>query len=145
MDYKTRIELLTDLWKAENAVKTNKLIGFFIVQSILVTAFFSASGNHWAVPSIGIAFSFLWYFCIGRTVAYQKQWALKIQATLKAMPEEHRDTFDVFPTSVEKLTIPLYGKMPSTYILLWPPVAGVLLWIIILTYVLVAQPSGPVS
>jgi len=126
------IKTLYQLWSAENNTKTQKLAVFFIAQSILAAGYGLASNPHYLVPAVGVAFSFFWFFSIGRTLAFQQVWRKKIEILLRDATESVRTEFDFYPTSRDKSRLPLYGRMPSTYILLLVPTAGFLAWLGIL-------------
>lgn len=129
-----RIKVLTDLWKSENAIKTSKLIIFFLATSILASALDIRSQFGWFVPVLGMGFSFVWFFSIGRTVAFQKIWENKVDTIIDSLNKTEKPKYDIFPTLEEKIRIPIYGKIPSKYILLWPPIIGFFLWTIILVF-----------
>jgi len=129
-------KVLIDLWKSENAVKTSKLMMFFAVQSLFVVAFGMNTGFDWVVPLLALLFSFLWFFCIGRTVACQKHWKKKADDLLRGFSDASRGIYDIFPTHEDEFSFPLYGKMPATYILLLPPILTFVIWLIILVVVL---------
>jgi hypothetical protein len=129
------VKTLFQLWSDENNLKTQKLTLFFTAQSILVSAYTLRTGKQYLIPIIGMVFSFVWFFSIGRTVAFQKIWKTKIDRTLRDTPELIRNAFDFYPTSEDKMKVPFYGKMSAKYILLWPPAVGLLLWLGILIYV----------
>lgn len=130
------IKTLFQLWSNENNVKTQKLALFFTAQSILAAAYALGPGTQYLIPSVGMAFSLVWFFSLGRTVAYQKAWKQKIEILMGDAPELVRKEFDLFPTPEEKKKMPLYGKVSSKYVVLLPPAAGFLLWLGIFVYTL---------
>jgi len=129
-------KVLVDLWKSENAVKTSKLMMFFAVQSLFVVAFSMRTGFDWVVPVLALLFSVLWFFCIGRTVACQKHWKKKADGLFSKFSEESKEAYGIFPTPLDELLFPIYGRMPATYILLFPPVLTFVIWLIILVFIL---------
>ena len=120
------VRILIDFWLKENDIKTNKLMMFFLVQSILVGSLVFAGEIRWITALLGTLFSLIWYFCIGRTVAYQKHWKRRIEGILD-------NDAQLFPSHEEEAQFPLYGKIPTRIILLWPPLAGFVLWLVALT------------
>ncbi len=123
------IKTLYQLWSGENSGKTQKLTLFFTAQSILVAGYSLGSTTLYLIPIIGMAFSLLWLFSIGRTVAFQACWKAKIDTLLSNAPESVCKEFDFYPTVEDKKMMPFYGKMPGKYILLGPPVVGVPFWL----------------
>jgi hypothetical protein len=65
--------LIFDLWKSENSIKTTKLQVLLATNAILVSAFFLSGRVVW-IALAGFAFSMVWIFSIGRTIAYQEHW-----------------------------------------------------------------------
>jgi len=129
MDVDKKIELYVDLWKAENPIKTNKLMLYLIAQPLLALGMSSGTTSHscYFFSSLGIAFSVWWFFCVGRTIGYQKLWKHKI--------EEIADV-QFFPSKDEKKNLlPWYGTMPSSLVVLGPTVAGAVIWLIVLVFI----------
>ena len=130
MDDDKKTEIYIDLWKGENPIKTNKLMLYLIAQPVLALG--ASIQNEGQVSCyffsiLGILFSIWWFFCIGRTVGYQKLWKLKIS---QIAGEEF------FPSEQEKKDhLPWYGRVNSSVILLLPVIAGALIWLIVLVYV----------
>jgi hypothetical protein len=135
---KSQIEVwkvLIDLWKSENSVKTSKLMMFFAVQSLFVVAFNKDNNFDWVVPLLAVLFSLFWYFCIGRTVAFQKYWKKKANDLFSNFSES-KEIYDFFPKTDDKSSFPFYGKMPAGLILLAPPLITFVIWLIILVFIL---------
>jgi hypothetical protein len=129
-----KIKMYFEVWTTENNVKTNKLMIFFVVQTILATTFNYTTKVIWITPVIGIIFSFIWFFCIGRTVAFQKIWKKKIENIAQNSNDPNIKTFAFFPTREEEFDMPFYGKMPSVFITLLPPSIMTFLWSLVLVY-----------
>ena len=129
-----KIKTLLHLWESENQIKTNKLMVFFLATTILAASLDINSKLGWFVPILGISFSFIWIFCIGRTVAFQKVWKKKIDNLINSLPENEQEAYAIFPSLKDKEEIPWYGKMSSKYILLWPPMVGCIVWLVILSF-----------
>lgn len=132
MTSKDYLSIYIELWKSENPIKTNKLLMYFVVTSILVVALDIKSPIGWLVPALGAGFSFIWLFCIGRTVAYQDFWQRKIMQCLREEQSDGASQYVLFPTTEEKAEMPFYGKLPGRYALLWPPIIGCIIWFAIL-------------
>lgn len=141
------IETLYGLWAGENDVKTNKLYVYIVVQSILVTAY--AAGADAVemtvpvvgttlpllavlIPFVGVGTSWMSFVSIGRTVAFQKAWKYKRRDLVESAPEPVRSDFDFYPTDEDKADMPWWGRLGSKYILLAPPVVGLVLWVLVL-------------
>jgi hypothetical protein len=126
-----KLELYIDLWKSENPIKTNKLMLYLIAQPLLALgASLQNESNNVACyffSTLGILFSVWWFFCIGRTVGYQKLWKHKIIQI---------DGDKFFPSNEEKKEhLPWYGGINSSIILLAPILCGAIIWLIVLVYV----------
>jgi hypothetical protein len=134
MNEEEKLEVFLDYWKSENQVKTSKLMMFFLVQSVFAAALNCGPKSRLLVPLLGMAFSFEWFFCIGRTIAFQKYWKTKIDEVQRHLSEGNSNELGIFPTPQDELQFPVYGRMPSKYILLLPPVACLILWLAILVY-----------
>jgi hypothetical protein len=128
-------KVLIDLWESENSVKTNKLMMFFAVQSLFTVAFNINSSFNWVVPFLAVLFSLFCFFCIGRTIAFQKHWKKKANNLFTNFSESLKEIYDFFPKPVDKLSFPFYGKMPAIIILLAPPLITSVIWLIILIFV----------
>ena len=69
-----KYKLLVSLWSSENQVKTAKLQMFALVNSILVSVFVLVPEVRLFVSPVGMIFSLVWLFSIGRTLHYQAYW-----------------------------------------------------------------------
>jgi hypothetical protein len=123
-----KLKIYTELWKSENPIKTQKLMAYFVSQSILALAASKNSLSLLLFSLLGCAWSAWWLFCIGRTVAYQGLWKAK---AVKIDPE-------LFPSEVDKATLPWYGRVNARVILLAPPVVGAIVWFVFFLYSLIA-------
>jgi hypothetical protein len=130
MDKDRKMELYLDLWKAENSIKTNKLMLYLTAQPLLALGASLQNERNVACyffSTLGIFFSIWWFFCVGRTVGYQKLWKHKI---IQIQGEEF------FPSEQEKKEhLPWYARVSSNLIVLLPIVAGAIIWLIVLVYV----------
>ncbi len=129
MDNEKLLDKYIDLWKSENPIKTAKLMAYFAVQPLLalgITHSDSPVISCYFFSFLGILFSIWWMFCIGRTLGYQKLWKKKIIDI---------GCGSIFPNKEDKGTLPFYGRVPSNWILLSPPVIGALIWLIILVFI----------
>jgi len=130
MDKDRKMELYIDLWKAENPVKTNKLMLYLIAQPLLALGAALQDERNVACyffSTLGILFSVWWFFCIGRTVGYQRLWKHKIMQI---------DGKQFFPSEQEKKEyLPWYGRVGSSVLCLVPTLAGAVVWLIVLVYV----------
>ena len=132
-------KVVIDLWKGENAVKTSKLMMFFAVQTLFVIAFDINKDLNWVVPLLAVLFSLFWYFCIGRTVVFQKYWKKKANEYYNNFTDEMKAVYDIFPKPDDKYSFPFYGKMPAKFILLGPPIMTFIIWLIILVFALTLE------
>jgi hypothetical protein len=128
MDPQEQIKIYVDLWKSENPIKTQKLMAYFVCQSILAVAATKNQLTLLLFSFFGAIWSIWWVFCIGRTVAYQQLWQNKLTGLEK----------DLFPTSEDKKALPWYGILPAKYTLLAPPIVGAAIWGILFLYSLMA-------
>lgn len=130
MEPQKMIELYIDLWKAENPIKSNKLMVYFVAQPMLALGI-TTQGKFGLVcyffATLGILFSIWWFFCIGLTLYYQERWKKKIvqiegEYFFSTEEEEKKNCFRVF------------GIMDSWVVCLGPVMAGALIWLIVLVY-----------
>ncbi len=132
--YVEALRTLYQLWAEENRVKTQKLTTYFTAQSILLTAFNLGPDSRALVAAVGAAFCLVWFFSIGRTMAFQDIWKEKIVSILRVAPISVQAAFDFYPTSQDKKNLPWYGRLSATYVLLWPPAVGFLVWLVALGF-----------
>lgn len=126
MNENPKLHQYIDLWKSENSIKTEKLMAYFAIQTLIAigaTATTSHSHAFYFFGSLGIATSLWWICCIARTIGFQRLWKMKITDLDQSF----------FPTKSEnKSLLNWYEKVPSKIILLAPPTAGAVVWTILL-------------
>jgi len=129
MEPQKMIEFYIDLWKAENPIKSNKLMVYLVAQPMLALGITTQQKFGlvcYFFATLGILFSIWWFFCIGRTLYYQKLWKTKI---VQLGGE------DFFPTEEEKKKcFRVFDIMDSWVVCLGPVMAGALIWLIVLVY-----------
>ena len=138
MDNDKKIQIYVDLWKAENPIKTNKLMVYLIAQPLLALGV--SMGDKYGpaayfFPVLGILFSGWWFFCIGRTIGHQKLWKMRV--------EEFGGEEFLLSEEEKKKHIPWYGGMSSSIVCLGPVVAGVVIWLIVLVYICGHRTNAP--
>lgn len=125
---KEKYKLLISLWASENQVKTAKLQMFALVSSILVSAFILVPTVRLLITLIGVFFSFIWLFSIGRTLHYQSYWRSQIDEIHTAY--KGSTIFEIFDENKLKAHKPIpFGRISSKHILLGTPLGATLLWL----------------
>lgn len=130
-----KYKLLVSLWTSENQVKTAKLQAFALVSSIFVSAFILVPGARLFIALIGMLFSVVWLFSIGRTLHYQSCWRSQIDE-IRGKYKDNAIMFDIF--NPETLNMPkpgLFSKISSKRILLGMPLAATFVWLATLLWV----------
>lgn len=133
-DY-TDYNILLELWKSENPIKTNKLQVLLVVNGLLVSTVQVAGGfvpENWALYLAGAIFSFVWVLSIGRTSLYQRYWQEKI--SILSIRYESDDRFQILNIGSDIKTSTLWtlnmlGGISSKYYLLGAPIVFALLWL----------------
>jgi len=137
MSPEEKLRIFLGLWTNENGIKTNKLNYFFLVQSILISVLSlnTTIGLQLIISLVGIIASFTLFFSIGRTVAFQQVW----EHIIKEILEENKElnVRQLLAVLYRNVKFPLYGIIPSRYLVLFPPIFTVIIWIIMLAYQLI--------
>jgi|GEM_PF-2004416 len=130
-----KYKALLSLWASENQVKTNKLQMLALITSILFTVFVFVGGTlEPYVCGVGIGFSLIWLFSIGRTLHYQAFWRHQIDDIHSQFGGN--PLFDIFDQkSMHEFKTNIAGAVSSTYILLAVPVGAAIMWLIALLLV----------
>ena len=136
-DYET-YQMVMDLWSRENPIKTSKLQVLLLVNAILVAGVNVSggglTGEKWFVYVAGAVFCLIWTLSIGRTALFQEAWQLKLEALGDAHPDDPR--FAAHRTRGERARAPLLlrttGKVPSSWYLVFSPIAFTAAWLVIL-------------
>ena len=123
-----RYKLLVQLWNSENQIKTAKLQMFGLITSILVSVFVLVPEAQLLVSVVGIFFSLVWLFAVGRTLHYQDYWLDQIDRIHKQFSEDL--LFGIFDQkSLAEFKPRLTGRIPSKIILLGTPSVAAICWL----------------
>lgn len=131
LDEKIAIEkykLLLELWRSENPIKTAKLQGIMIINSILVPSYVITKHSIF-ISIIGFIVSFFWLFSLGRTIAFQHHWKTQIEDIYRQYPDN--PLFDIL---FRDRRFTFLEKVKARYILfgaIWISVAG---WLVLLIW-----------
>jgi hypothetical protein len=130
-------QMILQLWAGENPVKTTKLQVLLAVDALLVSAVQLAGGftsRNLVVYAVGMVFSLVWTFSIGRTSLFQDVWQIKLRELHDRHPGDPR--FDILETkdAIKKAprTMRYLGGVPSKWYLLFTPLVSAILWLIVL-------------
>lgn len=135
-DYET-YKLLLHLWQNENPIKTIKLQFLLAVNALLVAAVAVAGGfdrDLWYVYAVGMVFSLIWTFSIGRTSLFQDVWQARLLELQRRHPGDSRfSALDSarYREQARWLTRTL-GGVPSRWYLLFTPSALAVAWLLVL-------------
>jgi len=131
-----------DLWRSENTIKTNKLLGLLFVNGLLASALQIVPGfsvAKWPVFAAGAIISAVACMSIGRTCLFQKVW----QAKATALSINHRGDprFELLETEAVESAAPRWlrvcGSVSSKYYLVGAPVFFLLVWTVGLIWIVV--------
>lgn len=123
-----RYKLLVQLWSSENQVKTAKLQMFALVTSIFVSVFVLVLEARAFVSAVGIVFSSVWLFSIGRTLHYQAYWRNQIDKIHKQFSDDFM--FEIFDQkSLAAVKDGITGRISSKLILLGTPFVAAICWL----------------
>ncbi len=126
-----KYKLLLSLWASENQIKTSKLQVYALINSILVPAYILVTDGRLVISILGIVFSLIWLFSIGRTLHYQAYWQYQMNRINKEL--QNNLVFEIFDdSSFKEFRSNIWGKISSKYILLGTTFIGALAWVVVL-------------
>ena len=133
-----RYKLLVQLWSSENQVKTAKLQTFALVTSILVSVFVLVAEARAFVSPVGIVFSLVWLFSIGRTLHYQAYWRDQIDKIHEQFSDDF--LFEIFDRkSLGVFRRGITGRISSKLILLGTPCVAAICWLGAMLWVIICD------
>jgi len=130
-------QVLLDLWKQENPIKTTKLQVLLAVNGGLISVVSFSGGfvaSNWPLYAIGALLSGVWVLSIGRTVLYQQLWNEKLKRLAENHPGDPRfHARDVSDVAAEpSWYLRRLGGISSKYYLLGAPVVLCAIWVLLL-------------
>lgn len=121
-------KILLQLWASENPIKTQKMRALLLLNSILVPSFILTEQSVY-IALVGFAFSLVWVFSLGRTIAFQHHWLTQMEK----LHSQYRDN-PILGIHAEEQELEFYGRVPSKYILLSSVVVSTVVWLLVLQF-----------
>lgn len=123
-----KYKILLQLWASENPIKTQKIRALLLLNSILVPGFLLTQKSIY-VALVGFAFSLVWVFSLGRTIAFQHHW----RTQMEKLRRQHREN-PILEIHAEEQELEFYGRVPSKYILLGSVAISTVVWLLVVQF-----------